>query len=253
MIDIVIIDSGLGGVSLLSRLTQTFCFKNYLYFADNKNLPYGLKTKKELILITIKNMKKIIKKYKPKLIVFGCNTIGTTIIEDIKKIFNNQNIFGIRPILQDVNFKNNKTLLLATNRTIDYFKKNKNNLKSNKNIILCKMSLLANKVENNIQNLDNIVPYLKSKLQRYYQIKNIFLGCTHYYFIKNQLKYLFPKAKIKDGGDYLINDIKTFVCKNLFLFKNVKNRKKVKVKVILTKKSYQIKVYKKLISKEILN
>ena len=253
MIDVAIIDSGLGGISLLSRLTKTFYFKNFLYFADTKNLPYGTKSKKQLLNITIKNSKTIIKKFKPKIIVFGCNTIGTTIIEDIKKIFKNQNIFAIKPVFDYTHSENNKTLLLATNTTINNIKKNNYYVKNKNNIILCKMPLLANKVENYIQNTNKIVPYLNYKLKRYNHVSKVFLGCTHYYFIKKQIHNIFPIAEIIDGGDTLIKNIKQFVCNNINLFKNIKFKKKIKVKLVLTKKSSQIKVYKNLIKQEIFN
>lgn len=253
MIDVAIIDSGLGGISLLSRLTKTFYFKNILYFADTKNLPYGIKSKKELLNITIKNLKMIIKKFKPKLIIFGCNTIGTTIIKDVKKIFKNQNIFAIKPVFNYTYNKENKTLLLATNTTIKNIKKDNCYIKNKNNITLCKMSLLANKVEKYIQDTDKIVPYLNYKLKKYSHISKVFLGCTHYYFVKKQLQNIFPSAKIIDGGDRLICNIKKFVCNNINLFKNTKFKKSIKVKLILTKKNSQIKIYRNLIKQEIFN
>ncbi len=252
MIDIAIIDSGLGGISLFSRLINTFSFKNYLYFADNKNLPYGKKSKKELLKITVCNLNKIIKKYNPKIVVFGCNTIGTTIIDEIKQKFKNNNIFAINPtfINKEKKLSNKKTLLLATNSTVKYLQKT--NIIYYKNIMLCKMPLLANKIENYIKNLNNLVPYLKLRLQKFSDIKRIILGCTHYYFIKKQLSDNFPKTQIIDGGDFLIEQIKLFVCKNLNLVLRNEKSNKINVKLILTRKNkQQYKTYKNLIKNQL--
>ena len=40
-----IIDSGIGGVSILNQLIELNKTGNYVYFADNKYMPYGNKTK----------------------------------------------------------------------------------------------------------------------------------------------------------------------------------------------------------------
>ncbi len=236
MVDIVIVDSGLGGISLLPSFLHNLSFKKYVYFADTKYLPYGNKSLKRLFEITIFNVKKIIKKFKPKIIVFGCNTIGTTIFEQIKNYFPDQVFYTIKP---NVQVEQEKTLLLATNRTISFF--NKTKIK-NKNIILCKMNCLTNKVENNIQNPENIVPYLKRRLLKYKKIKCIILGCTHYYFIKNQISKIFPKAKFVDGVNNLVSQIKATYC---FV---KKANKKPKIKLVFTKKIKAQKIYKSLVS-----
>lgn len=235
MVDVVIVDSGLGGISLLPTFLKELDFKNYIYYADTKFLPYGNKSLKRLLEITIFNIKKIIKKFKPKIIVFGCNTIGTTIFEQIKNYFPDQVFYTIKPNIQ---IEQEKTLLLATNRTISFFNKTKI---ENKSIILCKMNCLANKVENNMQNPENIVPYLKRRLLKYKEIKCIILGCTHYYFVKNQISKLFPKAKIVDGVKNLVGQIKATYCSIK------KTNKKPKIKLFFTKNIKTKKIYKSLI------
>ena len=42
---IAIIDSGIGGISILRQLIKRYKAGNYLYFADNLFMPYGNKTK----------------------------------------------------------------------------------------------------------------------------------------------------------------------------------------------------------------
>ena len=245
--DVVIIDSGIGGMCLLPYFFKCLPFKKYLYFADVKNLPYGLKSSKELLKITIDNVKTIIKKYKPKIIVFGCNTIGTTIFDSVKEFFPNQIFFTIKPNTNSSFLSKEKTLILATSKTINSIKKCK--LSSN-NIILCKMPKLANKVENNLQNLNNIVPYLKQRLSKYKNIRRIVLGCTHYYFVKKQIQILFKNTKIDDGIESLTNQILYFLKdKNLKL----KSKHKTKVTLFVSKKTHQKRIYKSIIKKFIKN
>ena len=43
-----VLDSGVGGLTVLSRLIKVLPNEGYIYFGDTKNLPYGNKTPKEV-------------------------------------------------------------------------------------------------------------------------------------------------------------------------------------------------------------
>jgi len=248
--DVVIIDSGVGGLSLLPSFFKTLPFKKYAYFADTKFLPYGNKSRQELLDITKNNVRFVIKKYSPKIIVFGCNTIGTTIFFDVCKCFPDQAFFTIKPNVSVQLDNNKKALLLGTMQTINNIKKYTS---LNPNIILCKMPLLANKVEDYLQNNTNFVPYLKRKFKKYQDIDYVILGCTHYYFAKPFIKNFYPNAIICDGCNILTNQIleylkNTFVLKNNYKL-NKKQIKKIKIKLYITNHSlYLKKVYKKIVN-----
>ena len=156
---------------------------------------------------------------------------------DIKKFFPDKNIFAVKPNLEKAS-EYKKSLVLATPTTIKYLKQS---IFINHCIVLRPMQNLAIKIENNLQNLSNIVPYLKRALKEYKDINCIVLGCTHYYYVKDLIKNLFPKAKIIDGVDYLCENI-------LNCFKNIKIKsKKIRVKIIFSKKTKATYQYKKLI------
>ena len=42
-------DSGLGGIAILKEVRKRYPNNDYVYIGDNKNLPYGNKSKDELI------------------------------------------------------------------------------------------------------------------------------------------------------------------------------------------------------------
>lgn len=245
-VKIAVVDSGIGGLSLLKTLICNLKIKEYIYFADLKNIPYGSKTREQLLCITIKNIKLLQKKYKPDVIVFGCNTIGTSIFEDIKKIFPNQKFFAIRPQIKNLN---SKTLVIATSATIDSILSSKDYEKYKKNIVLCKMPKLATKVENYIQNDSNLVPYLKHKLSKFKDCKNIVLGCTHYYFVKNLVKEIFPDINILDGRKVVLKQIKRYLEINAIKSKAFENLSNVKIKWVLTSSKCKLTKYKNTLDK----
>ena len=43
-----IFDSGIGGLSVLHQALKSLPKENYLYYADVDNVPYGLKTNKQI-------------------------------------------------------------------------------------------------------------------------------------------------------------------------------------------------------------
>ena len=45
---ILVIDSGAGGISTLKVLRKILPYEDYIYFADNKNMPYGKKSQEFL-------------------------------------------------------------------------------------------------------------------------------------------------------------------------------------------------------------
>ena len=47
-----IYDSGIGGTTVFSELRKLLPNENYIYFGDTKNLPYGTKTKEQLLQIS---------------------------------------------------------------------------------------------------------------------------------------------------------------------------------------------------------
>ena len=46
-----VFDSGIGGLNVLNNLVQSFPNEDFLYVGDNLNVPYGVKTKEQLVNI----------------------------------------------------------------------------------------------------------------------------------------------------------------------------------------------------------
>ena len=72
---IVFYDSGSGGLNLFERTRKVFPNENYIYFADEKNLPFGDKTEEELNVVFDRAIETI-NSFGPKLLVVACNTMS---------------------------------------------------------------------------------------------------------------------------------------------------------------------------------
>ena len=73
MVKIVVFDSGLGSLSIIKQYKK-YVNAEIIYFADQKNFPYGKKSKKQLEIIIKKTIKLLEKNFSPDLIVMASNT-----------------------------------------------------------------------------------------------------------------------------------------------------------------------------------
>ena len=73
MAKIIVFDSGLGSLSIIKPIQQAIK-SDIVYFADQKNFPYGKKSSSQLTKIITKTVNMLKEKFRPDLIVIGSNT-----------------------------------------------------------------------------------------------------------------------------------------------------------------------------------
>lgn len=166
-------DSGLGGIAILNEVRKRYLNNDYVYIGDNKNLPYGNKSKKELIDLC-QNMIAFLEEKNVDIIIVACGTLSSNVMNDIKS---NVKILDI--LTPTIDYINNvvkkEVTVFATNATINthIFKKN---LKYGALEIACPEFVPM--IEEN--KIDKAV--IKSKIPN---DNIIVLGCTHYGLIEN--------------------------------------------------------------------
>lgn len=205
-----ILDSGLGGLSILKKLIKVLPNENYLFYEDSVNNPYGNKTDDEIFKI-VSNIVDYLLNEKCKIIVIACNTATTACINKLRNKYENTIFVGTVPAIKvsfDHDFKN--TLLIATPYTIKSNSVHEliNNFKKdNQNIYLESGCDLAHLIE---VNDEEKIDLLLNKLLIPYKnkIDSIVLGCTHYPLIENKIKKILPNCNIIDGAIGVSNEVK---------------------------------------------
>jgi len=224
---ILVIDSGVGGVSILKSLIKKLPNESFIYYLDNKNSPYGIKSVKFLEQNIIKILSEIIKKYKIKLVVFACNTLTATTIQKVRKTFKYIKFVGTEPPVKLV--KNlDKTLVLCTKQTLKNCKILKS-FKQKQNFTFVALENVANLLDENFFNREEILQSLRSQIKQD-DYKNVVLGCTHYYFLENEIKQI---LNVKNITFY--KSITGVTNRVLSLINNNKDKKQ-EIKVMLSKK-----------------
>ena len=217
-----VLDSGVGGLTVLKKVIEKYPYHEYLYLADNKNNPYGNKTKEELLEITKKNID-YLKRKNCNPIILACGTISSNIYDELTTIYPEIKFIKALNNLDNLGSKTTY-LFMATKRTVlsDYIKN-----KQEKNFYALACDNLAYLIENNLDTKD----YLESLLEKYKnkKIDTLILGCTHYPLKEQEIKSIINPKNIITPADEVINDLSKILINN--------ENKKLKVKIINTKKS----------------
>ncbi|MGN1379061.1 MAG: glutamate racemase [Bacilli bacterium] len=198
-----VFDSGIGGLTILKSLISKYN-AHYIYFGDTLNIPYGEKSKKELLQLTEKIIR-FFEKEEVDLIIIACGTVSSNIYEQLQEKTNIKMInivYNIIDLLKNDNPSN--IAVLATQNTINshIFKNNINN------IIEIACPKIVPYIEKNIGNIDEILKEYLSFIKEKH-INNIVLGCTHYPIIKENIKdYLDYEVKFYDMGNIYLENIK---------------------------------------------
>ena len=236
---IAVLDSGIGGISVLRELENFFPFEHFLYFGDNQNAPYGNRSTRNLLSLTIHNIN-ILKAYPIKMIVLACNTLSVNLITQIQE-YSMLPVFGVFPPVESCILSGKKTLLLSTVKTSKKY--------TNSDLFeSVGFYNLASEIESNLFCLEK-VNFLNSKTNsnldlskcKKGEFENVIIGCTHYNFIKNQIFNHFQPHNLLDGTTNLITQMQKVIkkpkssvnhCKNeiLFIGENAKINKLFYVK-----------------------
>lgn len=207
-----ILDSGIGGITVLNEIVKLLPKEDYVYYADSKNNPYGEKSPEEIYKIVENIVEFLLKEKDCKMIVIACNTATTRCMKKLKEKYKDIPFVGTVPAIKvacDNNYKH--TLVLATPSTIDSERTKElidDNKKEGQEIILISCDGLANAIETeNKEKINNILENVKEKTKDI-PIDSIVLGCTHYPLIKDEINTLFKNVPLLDGSIGVAKEVK---------------------------------------------
>ncbi len=207
-------DSGVGGISVLKEAIKILPNENFIYFGDSKNAPYGTKSLEEVKKLSFNAIKYLVSK-NVKAIVVACNTATSASINDLRKEFKAIPIIGIEPALKPATQLdiNGSIIIMATPMTLSE-KKFKNLLtkySNNSEILPLPCPGLVEFIEEGIIEGEDLHEYLKEKLMplKQHNVSSIVLGCTHYPFVKKEIKNIIGNnIHIIDGGQGTAKQLK---------------------------------------------
>ena len=228
MAKIAVFDSGLGSLSIIKPI-QYKVKSDIIYFADQKNFPYGTKSKLHLKRIIEKTIIKLKKKFNPDLIVIGSNTPSIL----LKNILKKRKVVGVLPPLKEAvkSTRSDSIAILTTKSVVKSISlKNyvKNNVQNSTKVIIINASPLVELVESIQFVIDKNIceKTIRKLLFEAFKKNNVdvaTLSSTHLPFLLSTLKKIFPNVIFLDPANTVANEIARVVRKK----KSVKNTIKI--------------------------
>ena len=177
-----ILDSGIGGLTVLSSLLKKCPNHEYIYYGDTKNLPYGNKSIDELKKLASNIIEFLLEK-KVDMIVIACGTVSSNLTSYLKEKYNVKIIDIISPTINYLYNSDYKNIgVIATQATINS-KIFSTNINKNIKEVACPMFVPF--IENNKK--EELNNYFKEYLNELKYCDLIVLGCTHYSLIKKEI------------------------------------------------------------------
>ena len=217
MAKIAVFDSGFGSLSIIKPIQQAVK-SDIVYFADQKNFPYGKKSKLELTKIITKTVNMLEEKFKPDLIVIGSNT--PSLLVEINK----KNIVKVLPPIKKaakISMAGN-VAILATHAVVrsrklsEYVRKSK--LPKHVNLRRIDATQLVRLVEEGkfLNNQKLCKKTVRKVLSKQFSKSNIdvaILSSTHLPFLLPFLKKQFPNIIFVDPAKEIAQKIRKIVAK----------------------------------------
>lgn len=204
---IAVMDSGVGGISVLAELVKLMPNENYIYYGDSANAPYGTKNKSVVLDITRRNLEALIEAG-VKAAVIACNTATSAAAGQLRVEFPDFTIIGIEPAIKPASilFSNPRVLVMATPLTLheEKFQNLCRRYADYEEIIPLPCPGLVELIEAGKLDTAETDAYLRELFAPYLgqKIDAVVLGCTHYPHIKTAIARCLPlRTTILDGGE----------------------------------------------------
>ena len=182
-----VFDSGLGGLTCVSRLKDILPHENLIYFGDNARVPYGSRSK-ETIIEYAKQDVAFVKRHDVKMIIAACGTVSSA-VTGMKNFGGDTPFTGV--VLPSAaaalrSTKNGIIGVIGTSATIasGAYEKAVKEISPATRTVNTACPLFVPLVENGITDKEDII--VKEAVRRYlYDIKcsgadTLIMGCTHY-------------------------------------------------------------------------
>lgn len=209
-----VIDSGVGGLTVVKKLRKEFPNEDMLFLGDNINVPYGNKTKKELYNLSKALIDYLTEEREVKLIGVACNTISA-IVEEYFKDYKVPVVSIIGPVSNYVARSGIEDVgILGTVFTVNSGAYNEKigevdpaiKIVSEGSLNLAEMIDRDDYSEEEIGEVVDL--HLNNIREKNKNIEDIILACTHYPIILDKFKEKGPEINFIDPADEQVRHIR---------------------------------------------
>ena len=198
-------DSGFGGLSVMREAIRQHPEEDYIYLADNKNMPYGDRSLDEVARLTLSAISEAYEKYPIRAITVACNTATSAAITKLREIYTDIPVLGIEPAVKPAAERHptGRVGVMATQMTLkeQKFRSLLERYKDSAEIISIPCPGLVDFVERGELEGDALESFIKDIFAPFTTpFDCIVLGCTHYPFVKKAIQKITGCNDVIDGG-----------------------------------------------------
>ena len=205
-----VMDSGIGGLTTLSRL-MSVCGGEYVFVRDRKG-PYGDKDDAFVMDRTFLACSKL-QSCGASIIVLACNTATNVAINKLRELDGEARYIGIEPAVKPA-LSSCKRIAVALTPTAARQEKFLRLISSHRDRIrLITPPTLAAEIEKSYFDVNALSALAAELYGKCRGCDGLVLGCTHYIFLKDYLYGIDGKLKIFDGNDGVAKQLLRFTGK----------------------------------------
>ena len=200
-----IFDSGIGGLSVLHEAYHYLPEQNYIFYADTKHVPYGLKTPEQILNYSI-GITEFLLERGAEAIVVACNTATSVAIKELRKRYSIP-ILGMEPAVKPAveGTDKKRIMVIATPVTIreDKLKDLLHRVDGDHRVDLLAMPRLVEFAEREEFESDDVKEYIRQQFGAFDKTRYcaLVLGCTHFnYFKPSYREYFGQDTLLVDGN-----------------------------------------------------
>jgi len=215
---IAVLDSGLGGLTVVSALRRVLPAEDLIYFGDTAHLPYGNKSPAAVCRF-VRQIVRFLEPMNPKHFVIACNTATALAMSTIAAEFPGLSISGViepgaRAAVAAAGARRLPAIgVIATEATVrsKAYERAIFQRRNLARVMLRPTPLLVPMIEEGRTGDDPLVEtalrqYLQSMILR--KVDVLVLGCTHYPLLKGAIaKVIGPNVRLIDSAEQCAQDV----------------------------------------------
>ncbi|MAM86962.1 MAG: glutamate racemase [unclassified Hahellaceae] len=209
--DVLVMDSGSGGLSIWQALTATMPALETFYLADFNHYPYGEQTEAALIDRLRYLVGRCVEMWQPKIVVIACNTASTVVLDALRAQFPLPFV-GVVPAIKvaAAASRQHRIGLLATPGTIkrSYIDRLVEQFAAHCTVVRVGSSELVHMAERRIRNWGEESVQQQDDAEQLTAIiepfreaacDQVVLGCTHFPLLRAEFEKALPEAAWVDS------------------------------------------------------
>jgi glutamate racemase len=185
-----VFDSGVGGLSVANAIRKALPDHEIIYVEDREHVPYGTKSPEEILGFVVPIFEKLVAGG-CRIIVVACNTVSTTLIEELRRRFDVP-LIAMEPMVKPAaeQTKTGVIAVCATPATLasKRYAWLKQNYAASVKVIEPDCSDWSYMIEKNQIDEQKISVRINEALEQKADV--IVLGCTHYHWIEDEIKQI---------------------------------------------------------------